>query len=292
MKDLNGAVAVITGGAGANSIGLATARLFAAQGAKIVIADVDAAAIDVAVAELTADGHDALGVPTDVADLASMRALADAAFDHFGKVDIAFLNAGISGGTTLFEDDLAAWDRVFGVNLFGILHGIKAFAPRMIAQGTPGHILGTSSGAGAVGTMYQTPGYSVSKAGVVSLMECLYGTLRDAGSQIRAHVVLPPLTQTNLAGNPDLMPMVQAGLEAGGAVAVLAQPDEVAVTVLEAIQTDSFWAHHGHEADARLAEGRYKGDIDWQDDIIRARAASIIDRTAPDAYIWGMKAPS
>jgi NAD(P)-dependent dehydrogenase (short-subunit alcohol dehydrogenase family) len=289
MRDLNGKVAVVTGGGGERSIGRATASRLAQEGARVVVADVNEAALGEAVAALRGAGHDVLGVVTDVSDLASVTALADAAWEHFGQVDIAFLNAGVGGGGSLFDDVMTDWQRVFGVNFFGVLHGIKAFAPRMIAQGTPGHILATSSGSGAVGTMYQTPSYSCSKAAVLTLMECLYAQLRDQGSAVHAHIVLPSLTRTGLAGDPEFMPMVQKGLENGGVVAVLAEPEEVAQTVLEAIQADRFWAYHDHEADKRLTGGRFAADIDWQDSVIRRKAEAMIGRAAPDPYLWGMK---
>jgi NAD(P)-dependent dehydrogenase (short-subunit alcohol dehydrogenase family) len=289
VQDLKGKVAVITGSGGQHGIGRATASRLAQEGARLVLADVNEAALDATVAELREAGHDVLGVPTDVSDLAAVKALADAAWDHYGQVDIAFLNAGVGGGGSLFDDDMANWNRVMGINFFGVLHGIKAFAPRMVAQGTPGHILATSSGSGVVGVMYQTPSYSTAKSAVCTLMECLYAQLRDQGSQVRAHVVLPPLTQTGLAGDPTFMPHVQQGLQNGGVVTVLAQPSEVAETVVEAIVADRFWAYHDHEADARLTSGRFAEDIAWQDDMIGKRAQSMIGRTAPDPYLWGMR---
>jgi NAD(P)-dependent dehydrogenase (short-subunit alcohol dehydrogenase family) len=286
-RDLTGEVAVITGGGSPRGIGAATGRLLAQQGCRVVLADVNADALGATVDALKGSDLDIIGIPADVSDLASMQALADAVFEEFGQVDIAFLNAGIAAGGGYFDDDVAEWQRVFGVNLFGVLHGIKAFVPRMMEQGTPGDVLGTTSGAGAVGVMYDTPAYSSSKAAVLTLMEGLYGKLRDAGSLIRAHAVFPPLTKTNLAGDPEIMPLVQQGLEAVGVITVLAEPEEVAVTVLETIQSGSFWAHHDHHADQRLSGGRFAADIDWQDQMIRSRADAIVNRTEPDGYLWG-----
>jgi NAD(P)-dependent dehydrogenase (short-subunit alcohol dehydrogenase family) len=289
VQDLEGSVAVVTGSGGQHGIGRATASRLAEEGARVVLADIDEAALDATVADLRKAGHDVIGVPTDVSDLAAVQALADAAWEHYGRVDIAFLNAGVGGGGSLLDGEMADWNRVMGINFFGVLHGVKAFAPRMHAQGTPGHILATSSGSGVVGVMYQTPAYSAAKAAVCTLMECLYAQLRDLGSQVRAHVVLPPLTQTGLAGAPEFMSHVQKGLQNGGVVTVLARPAEVAETVLEAIRADRFWAYHDHEADGRLAGGRFAADIAWQDDIIGKRAQSMIGRTAPDSYLWGMR---
>jgi NAD(P)-dependent dehydrogenase (short-subunit alcohol dehydrogenase family) len=198
------------------------------------------------------------------------------------------LNAGIGSGAKLLGDDLEQWQRVVGVNVYGVLHGIKSFARRMIEQGTPGHILATSSGAGVVGVEYQSASYAMTKSAVCTLMEGLYGQLRDMGSSIRATVVLPSLTRSNLAGDPNTMTFVEQGLRAAGVTITLAEPEQVAVTVLEAIQNDSFWAHHDREADHRLYDGAYTADIAWQEGILRSRLDALINRTAPDGYLWGM----
>ncbi|HEY3713456.1 MAG TPA: SDR family NAD(P)-dependent oxidoreductase [Jatrophihabitantaceae bacterium] len=287
MNDLDGRVAVITGGGGTHSIGRATGKLFAEQGGRVVLADINAKALEQTVAELASAGLDVAGIPTDVAEYDSVHALADAVFERYGRVDIAFLNAGIAGAGDLFAVDLDGWHRLLGVNLYGILHGIKAFLPRMDAQATPGHILGTSSGAGVVGLNYQAAAYAVTKQAVCTLMECLYGQLRDRGSRIKAHVVLPPLTKTNLAGDPNVMLHVEQALKAGGADVVLAEPGEVAATVLDAIRTGNFWAYHDHETDKRLYNGKFAAAIDWEDRMARARADALLNRSALDPYLWG-----
>ena len=287
MKDLSGKVAVITGGGSPRGIGHATGALLAKQGMKVVLADINQETLDATVKELQGTGADVIGVQCDVSDFDSMKQLADQAFGHFGKVHVAFFNAGIGGGGDLFSDDMPTWDHVIGINFKGVLHGIKAFVPRMIEQGEHGHVLGTSSGAGATGVMYTGPSYAVTKQAVCTLMECLYGQLRDQGADIQATVVFPPLAKTNLAGDPETMNFVKQGLESSGVPAVLAEPEEVAMTVLEAIQNDSFWAHHDLEADQRLSEGRFKPVIEWEHEILRARADALINRSQPDAYLWG-----
>jgi NAD(P)-dependent dehydrogenase (short-subunit alcohol dehydrogenase family) len=287
MRDLDGKVAVITGSGSERGIGKATASLLASQGVKLVLADLNGEALEASVKDLQGHGADVIGVQTDVADYASVKNLATQAFDHFGKVHIAFLNAGIGGGGSLFDDDMEGWDRVIGVNFLGVLHGIKALVPRMLEHGEPGHVLATSSGAGATGVMYTGAGYATTKQAVCTLMECLYGQLRDMGSALRATVVFPPLTKTNLAGNPDFMTFVAQGLEAGGVPAPLAEPEEVAQTVLDAILEDSFWAHQTVEQDARYTDGRMQANIEWEHDILRARCDALINRTAPDPYLWG-----
>jgi NAD(P)-dependent dehydrogenase (short-subunit alcohol dehydrogenase family) len=287
-RDLTGDVAVVTGGGSARGIGAATGRLLAQRGCRVVLSDVNAETLETTVASLRGEGLDVTGIVADVSDLSSVRSLADRVFAEYGHVDIAFLNAGIGYPGTYFDDDVDAWHQAYGVNFFGVLHGIKAFVPRMVAQGTPGDVLGTTSGSGTIGVMYQTPAYSSSKAAVLTLIEGLYATLRDQKSSIRVHAVFPPLTRTNLSGDPSIMPMVQQGLQSNGVAAVLAEPEEVAITVVEALQSGNFWAHHDHEADERLSNGRFKVDIDWQDEIVRKRATAIITRAAPDPYLWGL----
>jgi NAD(P)-dependent dehydrogenase (short-subunit alcohol dehydrogenase family) len=289
MDDFRNKVAVVTGSGGRYGIGRATATLLAEQGCKIVLSDIDETALKATEEELSSAGHDVIAVQTDVADYGSVRHLADAAYDHYGQVDILHLNAGVAGVGTLLDDDLTDWNRTFNINFFGILHGIKAFVPRMNAQGNPAHVLATSSGAGVVGVNYQTPSYSASKQAVCTLMECLYAQLRDLGSHITVHVVLPPLTRTNLAGSPDVMPLVQQGLENGGVPTSLAEPGEVAATVVEAIRNGTFWAANDRDADQRRSGGRFAATIDWENEIFRNRAASFIDRTAPDSYLWTAK---
>jgi NAD(P)-dependent dehydrogenase (short-subunit alcohol dehydrogenase family) len=295
VRDFSGKVAVVTGGGSPRGIGRATGRLLAERGCRVVLADLNEVTLKATVDELTAEGLDVTGIPTDVADYASMEALADSTFDEFGQVDIVFLNAGIGSGAKLFGDDLEQWHRVIGVNVYGVLHGIKAFVPRMVAQGTPGHVLATSSGAGVVGVEYQSASYAMTKSAVCTLLEALYGQLRDQDSLVRATVVLPGLTRSNLAGNPETMTFVQQGLQAAGVSATLTEPEQVAVTVIEAIEQDSFWAHHDNEADQRLYDGKFAGDIAWGERILRSRADALINRTAPDPYLWGMartKAPA
>jgi NAD(P)-dependent dehydrogenase (short-subunit alcohol dehydrogenase family) len=192
----------------------------------------------------------------------------------------------------LFDDEMASWDRVIGINFLGVLYGIKAFVPRLLEQGTHAHVLATSSGAGANGTMYSGAGYAVTKAAVVSLMECLYGQLRDKRAPIVTTVVLPPLARTNLAGDPANMEYVARGLAANQIPMALAEPEEVAQVVLDAIQHDRFWAHFDHHHDESIFGGRMSALIEWQNNIIRARADAIINRGAPDAYLWSGSPPA
>ncbi len=148
-------------------------------------------------------------------------------------------------------------------------------------------MLATSSGAGVNGTMYTSASYATTKQAVCTLMECLYGQLRDMQADIQATVVLPPLARTNLAGDPATMAYVEQGLQGAGVPAVLVEPEEVARMVLAAIREDSFWAHPTHAQDAAMFGGRLKEMTDWQDEMNRAEAAALINRTPPDPYLWG-----
>ena len=287
MEDLAGKVAVITGAGSERGIGRATATLLGEQGMKLALADINADALEQTVKDLNGQGFETIGIPTDVADLASMKNLAAETFGHYGKANVVFLNAGIGGGGNLFDDDMTGWDRVIGVNFLGVLHGIKAFVPKMIESGEPGHVLATSSGAGTTGVMYTGPGYAVTKQAVLTLMECLYGQLRDQEVDIKASTVFPPLTRTNLAGTPEIMDMVVGGLQENGIPIVAGEPEEVAAVVLEAIQTGSFWAHQTLEQDARQTDGRMKPMIEWEDEMFRVQAEAKINRTEPDPYLWG-----
>ena len=287
MDGLAGQVAVITGGGSERGIGRATGALLAQKSARVVLAELDEDALGRTVAELADNGHDVIGGAADVAGLSSMQNLAERAFDHFGQVDIAFLNAGIADTGQLFDDEMDSWNRVIGVNFLGVLHGIKAFVPRMIAQGTHGHVLATSSGAGTTGAMYTGSGYATAKAAVCTLTECLYGQLRDAGADLQATVVLPPLARTNLSGDPAIMDQGAAGLASSGVPGVLAEPEEVAQLVLESIENDTFWAHPTREQDARLFSGKFKELIDWKIGLVDARAHALKSGTRPDLYLWG-----
>ena len=191
--ELKGKVAVITGGA--SGIGFATAQALGRAGAKLVVADIEAAVLDRAVAALRQDGHDAVGVRTDVGDRASVQALADAAWLHFGAVHILFNNAGVAVFGPTQDMSHSDWEWTMRVNLWGPIHGVECFARRMIAQKQGGHILFTASFAGLVSNRSLGP-YSVSKAAVVSLAECLAKDLKPHG--IGVSVLCPMRVATHI----------------------------------------------------------------------------------------------
>jgi NAD(P)-dependent dehydrogenase (short-subunit alcohol dehydrogenase family) len=190
VKDLTGRVAVITGGA--SGIGRALADTFAAEGMRLVLADVEAPALDKAAGELRDGGHDVTGVVTDVTDPESVRALADAAFERYGEVHVLCNNAGVGPPSAkVWETTPNDWQWTFGVNVFGVANGVIAFVPRMLASGEEGVVINTSSPDGPISPMPQASVYAATKSAVTTLTECLDAQLRAEGGQVRAAVFYP-----------------------------------------------------------------------------------------------------
>jgi len=178
VDSLRDRVAVVTGGG--SGIGRALVDVFAREGARVVVADVDDASAAEAAHAVRARGGTALAVRTDVTDLAQVRALADRAFGELGAVDILCNNAGVAVWGGLDEATHSDWQWVLGVNLWGVIHGIEAFVPRMIASGRRGHVVNTASMAGLVATRGLGV-YNTSKYAVVGLSETLAKDLAPHG---------------------------------------------------------------------------------------------------------------
>ena len=194
----SGRVAVITGGA--SGIGLAAAKRFAGFGMKIVIADRDESALAEArqeIAAASAGGGNVLAVKTDVSKREDVERLKEEAYRAFGEVGVLMNNAGVGGGGGPFEN-YEGWQRVLGVNLWGVINGVQTFAPAMIAQGTPAAIVNTGSKQGITCPPGDTA-YNVSKAGVKVLTEGLQHSLRNtAGGKVSAYLLVPGWTHTGL----------------------------------------------------------------------------------------------
>jgi NAD(P)-dependent dehydrogenase (short-subunit alcohol dehydrogenase family) len=193
MDTLQGKGAVVTGGA--SGIGLATAQVLASKGAKVVLADIEAGALDTAVDGLRASGAEAHGVVCDVRSLDAVRAMADAAFDAVGAVHVVFNNAGVAVGGPILDMTHDDWRWTIDVDLWGPIHGVEAFLPRIVEQGEGGHLLFTASFAGLVPNSGLGP-YCVAKYGVVALAEVLWRELRE--HQVGVSVLCPMRVGTNI----------------------------------------------------------------------------------------------
>jgi NAD(P)-dependent dehydrogenase (short-subunit alcohol dehydrogenase family) len=296
MKELRGAVAVVTGAA--SGIGRATAEQLAERGAMVVLADIEQAPLDAAAKSLRARGLDALGVQADVTKWESMAALRDAAVAEFGTINIAFLNAGVSGGGAglgMWEIDLVDWQWGIAVNMWGVIHGIKALVPAIVENGQEGHVVITSSSVGVVAPTPSSPVYNLTKAAGCSLAETLHGQFRSRGLPISASVLVPPGTiNTGLFTaernrQPEYQPEVPRPqgpsftyeelldrMNKAGNPRRPVQPAEVATYVVEGIEVDRFWI---------LPDERHEDMRDQFDAIIQARAESMIGRTDPVSYM-------
>lgn len=248
MKDLNGKVAVVTGGA--SGIGRAMAERFAEEGMKIILSDVQRDALEKAEAEMKADGADVVALYADVSKWEDVEALAARTFEAHGNAHIVCNNAGVGIGGTIWDISNEDWSWVMGVNLWGVIYGIRAFVPTMLEKGESGHIVNTASMAGLTSGPGFAP-YNVTKHGVVSLSECLYQELVMAGGTIGVSVVCPGWVDTkihdadrNRPGGPltkdkrtldSFRTIVGAAMERG------IPPKEVAEQVLQAVMEPRFY---------------------------------------------------
>ena len=198
MKEFKGKVAVITGGG--SGIGLAIAQRCVQEGVKVVLADVNMADLTEAEAQLKAAGGTVISVRTDVAKRSDVEALAEKTLEAFGAVHLIFNNAGVGGGSTPWESTWNDWEWVLGVNLWGVIHGVKIFTPIMLAQNTECHIVNTSSGVGLAG-YYPMVCYSVSKHAVVALSENLYVSLAQRNSLVKTSLLCPGVVKTKIVSS-------------------------------------------------------------------------------------------
>jgi NAD(P)-dependent dehydrogenase (short-subunit alcohol dehydrogenase family) len=245
LEHLQGRVAVVTGAA--SGLGLAMSNRFAQAGMKVVLADIEADPLDVAVRELRAAGHDATGVVTDAADAGAVDRLAAAAFDAHGSVHVLCNNAGVVKRARVWELTLDDWRWVLGVDFWSVVYGVRAFVPRMLDQAEGGHIVNTSSMAGLL-PMPNLGAYAAAKSAVLALSLSLQTEFDQLGSLLGVSVLCPGFIATGITNSarnrpaelaeeapPPNLPRTTAG-----AVATLTAAD-VAEQVIEAITSNRFW---------------------------------------------------
>jgi NAD(P)-dependent dehydrogenase (short-subunit alcohol dehydrogenase family) len=195
MKDLEGRVAVVTGAA--SGIGRALSLRFAAEGMKLVLADVETGPLDAVAKELEAEGAEVLAVPTDVSRAEDVAALAERTRAAFGAVHLVCNNAGVFAGGLCWEAPLSDYEWVIGVNVWGVIHGIRSFVPILLEQGGEGHVVNTASMAAVTATPFCAP-YTLSKHAVLSLSETLHLDLQTRGAAIGVSVLCPELVETGI----------------------------------------------------------------------------------------------
>ena len=265
MHELQGKTAFVTGGA--SGIGFALCRAFAQSGMKVMLADIELAALDRAVGSLRDFGRNVRGIVCDVADPDSVERAARAAFDAFGKVHILCNNAGVAAGGGIDRISLDNWRWVIDVNLMGVVYAIKNFLPHMLAHGEGGHIVNTASMAGMINGMGFSP-YAASKYAVVSMSEGLALQLQPRG--IGVSVLCPHFVRTAIGDSgrnrPDRYGKAQPLDPASGAAALVAElarrieagldPAEVAARVLAAIRNDELYIFT-HPKMREMVENRF-----------------------------------
>ncbi len=275
MKTLRGKVAVVTGGA--SGLGRAMALHFAREGMHVAVADIEQKSLEAVVAEIKALGVNAIGVRTDVSKGAEVDALAGRVVAELGGVHVVCNNAGVSPLGLAWETSLADWQWMLGVNLWGVIHGVRAFTPLLLAQ-DEGHIVNTASVAGLINPPNSAM-YNVTKHAVVALTETLYHDLGERKSKVGCSVLCPAYVPTGIADsernrpselvNPSVQKspeqlareeMLRKAVRSGRLTA-----DDIGAAVLSAVKEDRFYI---------LTHPKIKGAI-------RARMEDILEGRQP-----------
>jgi len=246
LEVLEGRVAVVTGAA--SGIGLATTEAFVAAGMRVVMTDRDEERL-AEHAERLASRGEVRSLVVDVTDPEAVERAADAAVEHFGKLHVAMNNAGIVAGGNSWEMPLPEWRRVVEVDLWGVIHGVHAFVPRIIASGEPGWVVNTASMA-AVTTIAGIGPYTASKHGVLGLSDGLRAELREAGAPIGVSVVMPG--------------MIRTGLNPIGTI----EPEQVAANVVDAIRRGRDYVFTDHHS-IKAVETRLQAIIAARADVVQ-----------------------
>lgn len=281
MRDLKGKVAVVTGGA--SGVGRALGEALIERGAKVVLSDINAEALEATAAELRAKGGDVVGVVADVMKQDSIESLADQAYARHGAVHLLFNNAGVGLGDfrePIWALALKDWEWGHNIHVMGVVHGIRAFVPRMLAGGGDGYVVNTTSTNGGLVPSARTPVYASTKAAVTSLTEVLHHQLTAQDAKVKAALLFPGphLVNTNLMRSARPADYVDPASPqpAGKSMAELAQqnggvpvtePEEVAAFALDGVAAGRFWLLPESE--------RSDGNIRRRTDSILARSAPI-----------------
>jgi NAD(P)-dependent dehydrogenase (short-subunit alcohol dehydrogenase family) len=290
MKDVVGKVAVVTGGG--QGIGRALAEKFGAEGMKVVVADVVPELVATCADELGAQGLEVTGVVTDVTSLESVEALRDVTLEAYGAVHVLCNNAGIGSGSEgqLWEHHVNDWRWSIDVNVMGVVNGINAFVPTMLAQGEEGHVVNTTSSNGGFTPLINSAVYATTKAAVTTITECLWGQLREVGAKVSTSLLYPSTRSPGMLntgiwrpganrparydrpgapprdGRDSLTPYLER-MKAAGLEVTFAPLSEVADLCFEGIVHDTFWIAVPNEAQGQK---------------ILARASSQVEQTPPD----------
>jgi NAD(P)-dependent dehydrogenase (short-subunit alcohol dehydrogenase family) len=271
MKMLEGRVAAVTGAA--SGLGRAMALAFAGEGMHAALADVDEPGLKSTLDEVQSRGVRAFAMRVDVSRYQEVESFCSKAIAQFGATHVVCNNAGVSPLGAVWENTLADWQWILGVNLWGVIHGVRAFVPRLLAQGE-GHVVNTASVAGLI----SPPGmgaYNVTKHAVVALSESLYHDLRLRGSPVGVSVLCPAYVPTGIADsernrprellNPGRNPSKEEALLKKAVASGKLSADDVARAVVAAVKEERFYV---------LTHPRIKGAI-------RARMEDILDERAP-----------
>jgi NAD(P)-dependent dehydrogenase (short-subunit alcohol dehydrogenase family) len=264
LRNVVGKVAVVTGGG--QGIGRALVERFGAEGMKVVIADVLPKLVDMTTGELRDQGLDVTGVVTDVSSLQSVEALREATLEAYGAAHVVCNNAGIGSGSEgqIWEHHVNDWRWSLDVNVMGVVNGINAFVPTMLAQDEEGHVVNTTSSNGGFTPLINSAVYATTKAAVTTITECLWGQLREVGAKISASLLYPSTASPGMlntgiwrpgANRPDKYDRPGAPpkegrdalgaylqrMEAAGMEVQFAPLSEVADLCFEGIVNDTFW---------------------------------------------------
>jgi NAD(P)-dependent dehydrogenase (short-subunit alcohol dehydrogenase family) len=273
MQEFKNRVAVVTGAA--SGIGRAIAEHCAAEGMRVVLADIEQ--IPLKQAAKAMDGATVLPYRVDVSDASAMEQMAEAVYSEFGAVHLLFNNAGVApDGKMAWAQALDTWKWVIDVNLYGVIHGLRSFVPRMLAGGEEGHVVNTASVAGLHSGPLISP-YYATKHAVVGLSESLYLELTMAKARVSASVLCPAFVKTKIgesgrnqpggdataaAGSNEFAAIVRALIDQG------VSPESIADKVFDAIKAERFWILTHPEFDAAIRD-RVEGMLQGRNPVLR-----------------------